>query len=75
MDFRDSAEEAEFPYPLAGLAPGQQPAPAAVVDVGRILGEAARLAPIALPGRIFRSLMAEGVRRPRHAQRLRRHRG
>ena len=62
------------PSAAARVAGGQQPAPSAVVDLRRVLGASARVAPVAPRGRVLRALVARGVRRPRHADGLRRHR-
>ena len=60
MDFHDSPEEATFRAAFALVARGQQPAPSPVVDLGRVLGTSAGLAPIAPRGGVLRALVAQG---------------
>ena len=73
MDFRDSPDEAAFRGAPARVAARQQPRPAGLVDRRRLLAGPGGLAPVPLRRRLLRPVVARRGRRPRSAERLRRH--
>ena len=58
MDFGDSPDEAAFRARLRDVAGRQQPRPAGVVDLRRLLGRAGGVAPVALRRRVLRPVVA-----------------